>query len=252
MSFLAATSLKQCGLAPPQNPEEEVMPGLRLGRADELLSPAYWAMRCATADMDQIDFVNRHGSLAEEVGFCLLGGFGVTLEVASAFFQRLKNEGVFEAGNVVSEGDLLKFLNSPALVGERPHRYRFPNQRARRIAKAMAELPRMCLDSSDPIGFRNEIQSLEGIGPKTASWIARNWLDTDEIAILDIHVLRAGWFLGIFEVDCRLPNDYLKLERRFLTFAHSLHVRASILDSVMWLDMRTFGSNLTRGVLTNR
>ena len=238
-------------LRPPYLPDQEVMPGIKYGRPDELLSPAYWSMRCATADIDEIDFVNRHGSLAEEIGFCLLGGFGVTLEVATAFFHKLKDKGVFESGRQVLEQDLLQLLDSPAMVHGRPHRYRFPNQRARRIAKAMSELPRIELDPSDALGFRDEIQKLDGIGPKTASWITRNWLDTDEIAILDIHVLRAGWFLGIFCSDCRLPNHYLELERNFLIFAENLHVRASVLDSVMWLDMRTFGSSLTRVVVTD-
>jgi len=247
MSQLAIQSSHQYGLLRPQNPEEDVIPGVKYGRADQLLSPAYWAMRCETANMDEIDFVNRHGSLSEEVGFCLLGGYGVTLEVATAFFHKLKNEGVFDAANIVSEKRLLKLLDEPASVGGRPHRYRFPQQRARRISKAMTELPHMRLDPSNPKGFRHEIQQLEGVGPKTASWIARNWLDTDMIAILDIHVLRAGWFLGIFDADCRLPKDYLELENRFLMFAQNLHVRASVLDSVMWLDMRTFGSSLTRG-----
>lgn len=195
-------------LRPPYHPDQQVMPGLKYGRPDELLSPAYWSMRCATADTSEIDFVNRHGSLAEEIGFCLLGGFGVTLEVATAFFLKLKDKGVFEPGHQVSEHHLLQLLDSPAVVHGRPQRYRFPNQRARRIAKAMVELPRIELDSSDAVGFRDKIQELDGVGPKTASWITRNWLDTDEVAILDIHVLRAGWFLGIFVmiVACQITT----------------------------------------------
>ena len=111
----------------------------------------------------------------------------------------------------------------------------------------MVDLECLSLPRTDPVAFRDQLQSLEGVGPKTASWITRNWLDTDEVAILDIHVLRAGWRLGLFEEACRLPNDYTKLENRFLLFAKNLHVRPSQLDSVMWLDMRTFGSNLARG-----
>lgn len=246
MSRKAADYSVRSGPVAPLHPEDEVVPGVRFGREDELLTPAYWAMRCATADPADIDFVNRHGTFEEEIGFCLLGGFGVTVEVATAFFERLRTRGAFEEGAVVPEADLFAMLDEPALVCGRPHRYRFPAQRARRLHRAMANLPGMEFDESDPIRFRHQIQSLEGVGPKTASWIARNWLNTDSIAILDIHVLRAGCVVGLFDESCRLPRDYLKLERRFVKFADNLRVRASVLDSVMWLDMRTFGSSLLR------
>ena len=239
----------QYNLIAPSQVEEYVLPGIRFGRPDELLSPAYWAMRCETADPEDIDFVNRHGSLEEEVGFCLLGGFGVTLEVATAFYERLRDEGVFRAEEKFSEPELLELLTTPAIVNGKPHKYRFPNQRAQRIRLAMLDLKRLSLPEDDPVKFRDQIQSIKGVGPKTASWITRNWLDTDDVAILDIHVLRAGWWLGLFDRHCRLPKDYTRLENRFLLFAKNLHVRPSCLDSVMWLDMRTFGSNLARGAL---
>ena len=236
----------QYPLLVPFRPDDEVVSGVRFGREDELLTPAYWAMRCAKADRVEIDFVNRHGTLEEEIGFCLLGGFGVTLEVATAFFERLQANGAFQSGAVVSEAALLAMLNEPTVVRGRPHRYRFPAQRARRIHRAMVELTGLELNEAEPIRFRDELQALNGVGPKTASWITRNWLDADCIAILDIHVLQAGWWLKLFDRNCRLPRDYLNLESRFLSFAESLLVRASILDSVMWHDMRTFGSKLAR------
>lgn len=236
-------------LSAPFHQNDEVMPGIRFGREDELLTPAYWAMRCATAHPADIDFVNRHGTLEEEIGFCLLGGFGVTLEVATAFFECLRAKGAFERRAVVPETAFLAMLEEPTVVRGRPHRYRYPAQRARRLHRAMADLAQMEFDEDDPIRFRDQIQTLEGVGPKTASWIARNWLDTDSIAILDIHVLRAGWLLKLFDRNCRLPRDYLELESLFLRFAKRLHLRASVLDSVMWHDMRTFGSNLARASL---
>ena len=236
----------QYQLLAPFHPDDGVLPGIRFGREDELLTPAYWAMRCASADAADTDFVNRRGTLGEEIGFCLIGGFGVTFEVATAFFECLRTNGAFERGAVFPEAALFAMLNEPTAVRGQRRRYRFPAQRARRLHRAMADLAQMEVDEADPIRFRDQIQTLEGVGPKTASWIARNWLDTDSVAILDIHVLRAGWLLELFDRDCRLPRDYLELERRFLSFAKNLHVRASVLDSVMWYDMRTFGSNLAR------
>lgn len=222
-----------------------MLPGVRYGRKDELLTPAYWEMRCATADMRGIDFVKRHGTLADEIGFCLLGGFGVTYEVANAFYERLRDNGAFDPAFRVPESAILSMLIEPADVNGRPHRYRFPNQRARRIHLAIRQLSNMELES-DPVAFRNQIQALEGIGPKTASWIARNWHDTDNVAILDVHVIRAGWVIKLFERTSRLPQDYLMLEGRFIMFAQELQVRPSVLDAVMWSDMRSFGSSMVR------
>ena len=228
--------------------DDEVLPGVRYGRPDELLSPAYWVVRCEVSHVSEIDFVNRHGSLREEVGFCLLGGYGVTLEVAETFFRVLNANRVFDENYEYSEAFIQDILNTPEPVRGRPHRYRFPKQRAKRLHDAMRRLSEVKLGLEDAVEFRNAIQSLEGVGPKTASWIARNWLDTDQVAILDIHVLRAGWAINLFRRNCKLPKDYGELERRFLAFAENINVRASILDAVIWSDMRKFGSRLAQEI----
>lgn len=226
--------------------EEEVLPGVRYGRPDELLTPAYWVIRCKTAGTSEFDFVNRYGSLNEEIGFCLLGGYGVTLEVAEAFFRVLKARKIFDENSDPSEELIMKLLCTPAKVKGRQHKYRFPRQRAYRLHKALKQLHSMQLQTNNPTLFRDEIQSLEGVGPKTASWIARNWLGTDSVAILDIHILRAGWAMNLFNKECKLPRDYALLENRFLTFAKNISIRASILDAMIWSDMRKFGSRLLR------
>jgi thermostable 8-oxoguanine DNA glycosylase len=79
---------------------------------------------------------------------------------------------------------------------------------------------------------------LPGIGPKTASWIVRNWTGTDEVAILDVHVLRAGQLMGLFPREIKLPRDYGRLEQIFLEFSKALNVRASLLDAIIWREMR--------------
>lgn len=86
--------------------------------------------------------------------------------------------------------------------------------------------------------FRDDLMEIPGIGPKTASWIARNWLGSDEVAILDIHIIRAGVLIGLFDSRQSVPRDYKAMEERFLTFARALDVRPSLLDAVMWREMR--------------
>ncbi|MGY3221470.1 thermostable 8-oxoguanine DNA glycosylase [Bradyrhizobium sp. USDA 4512] len=82
---------------------------------------------------------------------------------------------------------------------------------------------------------------IPGVGPKTASWITRNWLGSDEVAILDIHIIRAGVLIGLFGRQQSVPRDYDVMEARFLAFAAALNVRPSLLDAVMWREMRKLG-----------
>ena len=235
-------------LPPPWShaPSHEILPGVLFGRPDQLLTPAYWVLRCETSEEHERDFVNHNGSLEEVVGFCLLGGYGVKAEVATAFFERLKDVGAFELSTDLEESEILKILVEPLSVNGREQRYRFPKQRSGRLFKAMQFLATTPLDSRDTARFRDYLQRIGGVGPKTASWIMRNWLGSDDVAIIDIHVLRAGWAINLFEREVRLPRDYADLERKFLKFASVINVRASVLDAVIWSDMRKFGSRIVR------
>ena len=80
---------------------------------------------------------------------------------------------------------------------------------------------------------------LPGIGPKTASWAVRNWLESDEVAILDIHVIRAGILMKIFSPNHRPERNYLAMERRFLDLAMALNAKAGNLDALIWQQMRS-------------
>ena len=172
----------------------------------------------------------------------MLGGFGITYEVNAAAFARLKSQGAFEPGAAPSEGWLLDELMRPLSVGGRAIRYRFPRQRARRLACMSQGLAGFDLNGLNALALRERLLSLDGIGPKTASWIVRNLLGSDEVAILDIHILRACRAMAVFPTKVSLPKDYDVLERRFLDFARALNVRASVLDAVMWLEMRQGGA----------
>ena len=226
------------------DPDEPVLGCVPWGRPEEPMTPAYWAVRCGWEDADQPAFVSEGGSLIEEAAFCLLGGFGITYEVNAAAFERLKGDGAFEPGARLAEAELLARLLEPLDVAGRRIRYRFPNQRARRLAAMVAVLDSIDAAGFSALGLRDFLLDLEGIGPKTASWIVRNIFGSDEVAILDIHVIRACTAMQIFPEDVALPKDYELLERRFLEFASAIQVRASVLDAVMWTEMRAGRSPL--------
>ena len=44
--------------------------------------------------------------------------------------------------------------------------------------------------------------------------------------------------MNLFPSGSRLPRDYAKLEERFIAFANAIEVRPSLLDAVIWREMR--------------
>ncbi|QCO17184.1 hypothetical protein D3869_18150 (plasmid) [Azospirillum brasilense] len=220
-----------------REPDSEVVPGVRWGRPEQVPSPAFWAALARDADEASHGYVDRDSTLEESVGFCLLGGYGITAELNHAAFVRLRDVGAFHPPGL-DEDQILGHLRAPLDVGRRRVRYRFPAQRAHRLAVAMDMLGDIELDTQSPLEVRRSLMTIPGIGPKTASWIVRNWLGSDDVAILDIHIVRACQVMRLFGDKVSLPRDYEVLERRFLDFAHGLGVRASLLDALMWREMR--------------
>ena len=222
-------------------PDSEVIEGVLWGRPEWVPSAAYWAILAATADEARHGFSDKDLTLAQEVGFCLLGGYGITAELNKAYFDLLRDEGVFETKSFRSAEEIEVLLRRPAQIDGRPRRYRFPRQKSARISQALERLKMMTPQLDDHLAFRRDLMAIPGIGPKTASWIVRNWLESDKVAILDIHVLRAGELIGLFDRNYTLPRDYERLERRFLDFCDALGVRASLMDAIIWTEMRELG-----------
>lgn len=219
-------------------PDEEVLHGIPWGRADTLDTPAYWALRCKSELSALEGFTDKSASLLEEIGFCLLGGFGITAELNTAAFCRLRSAGVFDRSTPSDEAAIKELLIEPLQIEGRVRRYRFPNQRSRRIAAMRQAIDRMDLDSLSENHLRLILRNIEGIGPKTAAWIIRNHFDSDAVAILDVHVIRACSRFKLFPERVVLPRDYDFLQERFLRLARALEVRPAVLDAVMWTEMR--------------
>ena len=216
---------------------EEVVPGVRWGSICAFPSPAYWKYQVLARQIQESQINNRLGrSLAEEVGACLLGGHGIPASVGLAAFEHLKQCGTF-SGSAPKESDLLAWLGEPIKHGEKTIRYRFVKQKARYLTAALSKLERESAPIETGRKLRDWLLDVPGIGYKTASWIARNWLDADDVAILDIHVLRAGLLGGFFSGDMTVEKHYLKLEEQFIALSIGMNVRASELDAVIWQEM---------------
>lgn len=218
-------------------PDAEVVPGVAWGAVDAFPTPAYWTYQVLARRIQGAPIKYRLGTtLAEEVGACLLGGHGIPARIGLVAFEHLKRKGAFNE-TVPTETDLLAWLTEPMTVDGRLVHYRFAAQKARYLAAALKALTNAAAPVGNGRALRDWLMALPGIGPKTASWIARNWLDADDVAILDIHLLRAGVLGGFLDPALTVERHYLELEEQFLAFSRGLGVRASELDAVIWLEM---------------
>lgn len=217
------------------DPSDQWADGLAWGDASFLLTPAWIAkhahMRWRLGMYDEILGGGRW-SLAEEVVFCLLSGFGIRAETAEAALLHLQDAGLFR--HRLSRDRIEALLREPlVMAGGRRCRYRFPAKRADYVHGALERLGRLQGATGD-LALRDTLLTIRGIGPKTASFIVRNFLGSNNVAVLDIHVLRACVIARIFPHDFDLTRDYARLEQRFLAFAQAASVPASVLDATIW------------------
>ena len=208
---------------------------LEWGRFDELITPAYWAAQSWMWELDEPEHFRLGRGIDDELLACLLGGYGIPAEVGLAAYDRLRP---FVGTDYLTRVDWLReMLIEPLEVHGRSVRYRFANQKARYIAGAFSSL-HCDIEKLDDRSLRNALVELPGVGPKTASWVVRNARGSNEVAILDIHILWAGRTVGIFPSSWKVETRYAALEERFLAFAQAIATRPSILDSVMWMTIR--------------
>jgi thermostable 8-oxoguanine DNA glycosylase len=218
-------------------PDEEVIPGVPWGALEAFPTPAYWAYQVYARRLhgERINY-KLGATLKEEVGACLLGGHGIPSTVGLAAFHHVKAHGAFGI-EPPSEDLLLEWLREPMALDGRMVRYRFAKQKARYLSAALQKLSAESVPAQSGRALRDWLLDVPGIGYKTASWIARNWLDADDVAILDIHILRAGLLGKFFESHLTVERNYLQLEEQFLRFSRGLGVKASELDALIWLEM---------------
>lgn len=218
------------------NADNEVLPGIRWGAFDELLTPAYWRGQAWQHEqLGTYKHLRLGNTLAEEVAACLLGGFGMKAELGLAAFFRLRERGLLETTS--EENVLEQALAEPFAIRGQLWRYRFPRQKARYLA---ACLGRLCnfVEPQDDIKLRDHLAQLPGVGPKTASWIVRNYRGSNRVAVIDVHILRAGRHVGLFAADADPQRHYYALENAFIQFAIALRTEAGMLDGLIWDYMR--------------
>ena len=165
-------------------------------------------------------------------------------ELGWAAFVRLRDEGLLCSRPTTDEVE--RALTRPFKVANASRRYRFARQKARYLCGAIDTVCALA-PARDARELRRQLIGITGIGPKTASWIVRNYLGSDEVAILDIHITRAGVAAGVFPETADPIRNYFKLEDRFLEFCAAIDEPPSRLDAIMWDYMRRIFSTKKNG-----
>ena len=233
-TILTRTGSIQVELPPP---DAIVLRNVRWGSLDAFPTPAYWQYQAVSRRLSGRPPAYKLGrTLAEELGACLLGGHGIPATVGVAAYERLRAWGAFT--RCPTQGEFEAWLREPMQVDGRKVRYRFASQKAKYLATAMPTVHR-APEFSSGRQLRDWLMKLRGVGPKTASWVARNWLDANDVAILDIHIMRVCQTIGLFPRKFSVERNYLELEALFLEFGKAIDVRPSELDAVIWNEMAT-------------
>jgi N-glycosylase/DNA lyase len=211
----------------------------RWGRYDAFGTPAYWVdqtVRCHYAE--RVGGLAA-GDLETEVVFCLLGGFGVTAESAAAAHARIAP--LLAATELPEASEIEAVLREP--LSPSGARYRFPRQRSTRIAAAIRAVREEPVPT-DASSLRRHLLRLPGVGPKTAAWIVRNYTGSDEVAIIDIWLVRMLSRNGVFPSEWDVRRDYPRYEEAFLSYAAQGSVRPAALDLCIWQQARRTGAQM--------
>lgn len=259
MSGLQAVSRRVAGelqhlVLPPEN--ETVLPGVRWGRVDWIGTPAFWKAQAWLhfGDPEDVDFagVLRLGTtFREEVAGCLLGGYGIPAEIGLAAFSAIKSSGLLQIAEPTPD-QVFKVLQRPLQIGNgQLVHYRFARQKSTYLSRALSSISEDDTSgfeaSLDDCTLREWLLSFTGIGLKTASWIVRNWRNSNQIAVIDLHLHRAGIAMGLFGPSTSPSKQYYLLEARYLGFAQALAVHPALLDVIIWRQMKILGRHLYGG-----
>ncbi|WP_020099413.1 hypothetical protein [Mycobacterium sp. 360MFTsu5.1] len=204
-------------------------------------TPAFWVEQ--TRQRSRPATYQIGSTLLEEVALCLLGGYGITEHMAYAAFTRCQELGLL-TGELFSESVIHSALSEPLSLAGHPRtvRYRFPQLKAQRLAAAIAFLDSGTPPRADqPRELRDWLTGVPGVGLKTASWVVRNLTRSDAIAVIDIHIRRAGVAAGMFDPAWKLPRDYLLFEEAFVAWAYLGGVGTADLDACIWSSLATLG-----------
>lgn len=214
------------------------------GKIEAFFTPAFWYTQTIMHEKEKSAMLNykiSNGALLEETLACLIGGYGIPSEIGNAKFAQLQPfiNKIYNSPNL---DEITELMQQPMKMNNKNLHYRFAKQKAKYIYNTLVFFQNFDEKQYSDIELRNELIKINGIGPKTASWIVRNYRRSDHIAIIDIHLHRAGILAGFFDLKDNINKDYLKMEQKFLNFCSKINLSAAKLDAVIWRIMKSLNS----------
>lgn len=201
--------------------------------------------------------------LWQELVACILGS-KVPFEHAQTALTQLKRRGLLDVNDYLKndiqfETKIAEALSIPMVYERTPKRifrYRYPRLRANHICRTAELIYRrqgsikaiLEAGGDDPRLTRIRIMSSSvGVGPKQSSLFLRNIDYTDDLAVLDSHILRYMSLLGILRVRIQVLSSlsrYQEVEEQFCAYTKKLGVNLAYLDTAVWVTMRVFQKEL--------
>jgi len=189
---------------------------------------------------------------------CILGS-RVRFETATACVQHLSQMGLLNPLSIIKEPKKLERLLEkelsrpifPPFNGNGGCRYRYSKSKANYIVRTALEIYRennsnlkcLLIECPDEYKARNVlIDNTVGIGYKQASLFLRNIYYSENLAILDSHVIKYMILLRMVNNGSRLElsnkKTYVHLERQLQNYAALNGKSLSTLDIAIWVVMR--------------
>jgi len=226
---------------------KKIYKNIHWGKFEHFFTPAFWYAQVIMHEQEKATMLNYKlgETFEEEVIACLVGGYGIPSEVGNAKFNQLKFHLNKLLNNPIQE-EIEELMLQPINISGRDIKYRFAKQKALYIFEALKHLNTFVEKNLNDIELRNELLKIKGIGPKTASWIVRNYRQSDKVAILDIHIHRAGLLIGFFKPSDDINRDYFKMEKKFLEFCKKIEISSAKLDAVIWRIMKTLNQTVLK------
>jgi N-glycosylase/DNA lyase len=193
-----------------------------------------------------------------ELVACILGS-QVPYEVALAATEKIRNVGLLEIpikqyGFPVYEKALYEILRQPLHNPGWPptgRRYRFAKTKANHVSRtiwaiysdggSLQGILRSCKTATE--ARRSIIEVGVGVGPKQASLFLRNIGFSEELAILDTHLLRFMSLFGLLDRGIRRISSlqyYEILENQLRNYAKRTGYSLGVVDQAIWVVMRIY------------
>lgn len=189
--------------------------------------------------------------LLEQLVLCLLSS-SVKYEVAVSYVEYFNQADLFKRWilNLPNQKELYSILVTPIPVKSRCIRYRFPKQRSIQLCSLIkniygqgTSIRKILNSSNNPKRIREKlVEMCPGIGNKQSSMFLRNIGFTNELAILDTHLIDYLKTIQIIPSNFVLNTSkkYIVVEDKYLDYAISNNFDVNFLDSAIWSIMKVY------------